>query len=347
MDGNRHVLLTHTMKRLSILIVNFNTCGLLLDCLRSIREYGPQIPHEVIVIDNASTDESVPKLQADFRETILIVNARNVGFAAANNQGLKCATGDYVLLLNSDTKLTDGAVDTLVGFLEKNPEAAAAAPMLLNNDGSWQRSFFRFPSALRTFFHILGISRLVLSYLKSRRFAPFLSRTPGLGLYAADFDLEKPRKVAYVLFACILLRREVLAKVGMLDERLFFYHEDCEFGYRLANAGLAIWWVPSSKVFHLGGGTSRSALRESFRYYYESLLHVFQKHESPATNLALRMAIFFGFMVRAGLTLFGPYKSLQIPSTYGSKPSGCQRAFGWSIDRCSYYSSLAALAWRR
>lgn len=346
MGNAQHIVLKTAAKKLSIIIVSFDTCDLLIDCLRSLRQFGPQIPHEVIVVDNGSADESVARVRVDFPETILLVNARNLGFAAANNQGLKRASGDYVLLLNSDTKLTNGAIDTLVEFLETNPEAAAAAPMLLNDDGSWQRSFFRFPSAWRHFSHIVGISRFLLSFLKSCSLSPSLARIPGLGLYTADFDLEKPRKVAYVLFACILLRREVLAKVGLLDEGLFFYHEDCEFGYRLAHAGLAIYWVPFSKVIHLGGGASRCALRESFKNYYSSLVYVFMKHESRITALTLKLVVFVGFLIRATLTPFGIYKYLEIPSTYARTPADRMKAFASPVARSRYYGSLTLLPWR-
>jgi len=346
MGNEQHIKLKTAAKKLSIIIVSFNACDLLIDCLRSIRQSGLQIPHEVIVVDNASADESVARVRADFPETILLVNARNIGFAAANNQGLRRTSADYVLLLNSDTRVTDGAIDTLVEFLESNPDAAAAAPMLLNDDGSWQRSFFRFPSAWRTFLNILGISRFLLSLLKSSSLPPSLSRIPGLDLYAGDFDLEKPRKVAYVLFACILLRREVLAEVGLLDEGLFFYHEDCEYGYRLAHAGLPIYWVPFSKVIHLGGGTSRGALRESFKNYYTSLVYVFRKHESWITALTVKMLVCLGFLIRAALTPFGIYKYLEIPSTYARTPADRVKAFGSSVAQSRYYGSLTLLPWR-
>jgi hypothetical protein len=335
------------VKKLSIIIVNYNTCELLLDCLRSIVAAGPRIPYDVIVVDNGSKDGSVAAVAAEFPGVMLIANPTNRGFSAANNQALRQSTGDYVLLLNSDAKLTEGTVEDLIQFLEKNPEAAAAGPMLLNEDGTFQRSFFPFPSAGKTFLHILAIDRWVLRILKLRALKSLASRMGALRLYTRDPDERAPQKVAYLLFACILLRRDVLERIGLFDEELFFYHDDCEFGYRLAKAGLGVWWVPSSRVVHVGGGSSRSVPRESFRHFYESLLHVFKKHQFRMANLALRMAIFVGFVARAGFTPLGAYKSLDIPSTYGDDRSRPSQAFGPAWDRLCYYASLAALAWRR
>jgi GT2 family glycosyltransferase len=335
------------MSRLSIIIVNYNTRGLLLDCLRSLRAFPPAGPWEVIVIDNGSSDGSVEAVRAEFPETMLIANPTNCGFSAANNQGLERATGDYLLLLNSDSKVTAGALDGLVEFMEQNPDSAAAAPMLLNSDGTLQRSFFQFPSAGKAFLHILGVSRVLLRLLRRRGFRTLVGHVAGSTLYTQPFDASQPQRVAYVLFACILLRRRTLERIGLLDEGLFFYHEDCEFGYRLAKAGLALWWLPSCKVVHIGGASSDPVASKSFRYYYESLLKVFKKHETWLSRLILRLAIAAGFLFRAAVTSFGAYKRLRIPTTYARTGPSQEPPFASTWGRVCYYSSLAALAWRK
>jgi GT2 family glycosyltransferase len=331
------------MPKLSIIIVNFNTRQLLVGCLRSIYQFAPRVPFDVIVVDNASTDKSVEAIRAEFPGVKLIVNQSNLGFAAANNQGLKQATGDYVMLLNADTKVTEGAIDTLIEFLRDNPDIAAVGPMLLNDDGSFQRSYFQFPNAAKVFVHILGVDQVVERILRWPLFKPLLVRVPILNLYQ-DFSENRAHRVPYILFACILLRREIFDKVGLLDEALFFFHEDCEFGYRLAKKGEAIYWVPFSKVFHLGGGSSRLLTRVAFQQYYRSLLYVFDKHESKVAQLAVRIAIFVGFLIRATLTAFGAYRQLKIPSTYrDSKPTSSQ-AFAALTNRVNFYISMAMLA---
>jgi len=335
------------VKKLSIVIVSYNTRGLLLDCLRSIVAFGPSIPYEVIVVDNGSKDGSVAAVAAEFPGVILIANSDNCGFAAANNQGLRRSTGDYVLVLNSDAKLTAGALEDLIQYLEDNPEAAAAGPMLLNADGSFQRSFFPFPSAGKTLVHILGLDGCILRILRLRPLGGLATAMGVSRLSTPDPGQRVPQKVAYVLFACVMLRRAALEKVGLFDENLFFYHEDCEFGYRLARAGLGVWWVPSSQAVHFGGGSSRSVPRESFRHFYESLLRVFEKHQGRMATLALRVAIFVGFVTRASFTPLGAYRSLHIPSTYEEAGPRPKPAFGPAWDRLCYYGSLAALAWRR
>ena len=124
--------------KLSVIIVNWNNSDLLRECITSVHQ-NTQTPHEVIVVDNGSVDGSVEMVRKDFPKDILIANADNKGFSAANNQGLRAAHGDFFLLLNNDTKVHPGALDNLVGFLEKNGQAGACGPRLLNMDGSIQR----------------------------------------------------------------------------------------------------------------------------------------------------------------------------------------------------------------
>ena len=334
------------MAKLSIIISTRNVEQLVVDCLRSLRRFPPTCVYEVLVVDNASTDGTVTAIKSEFPEVVILLNETDMGFAAANNRGMREARGECVLLLNSDTKLTAGAFDALVGFLDDREDVAAAAPKLLNNDGSLQRSWYQFPSPGKTILHILGVREFLLRILHSTLVKSFSRFLPGLAFYTRELDQQTPRRADYVLFACIVLRRSALEKVGLLDEGLFFYHEDCEYGYRLFKAGLQIWWVPNSKVIHLGGGFSRSAAEESYRHYFESLLHVFSKHESALTALALRGTIFLGFALRAALTPLGFYRGLEIPSTYASRREGAKQDFGSAIDRFRYYTSIAALAWR-
>ncbi len=132
----------------SILIVSWNTREILRDCLRTVYEQTKNVPFEVIVVDNASADGSVEMVRTAFPQAVLRANTTNRGFAAANNQGIEVAQGRYVLLLNSDTLVLDGAIDKMVAFAEERPEAAAVACRVLNRDRTWQPTSFMFPSAL-------------------------------------------------------------------------------------------------------------------------------------------------------------------------------------------------------
>jgi GT2 family glycosyltransferase len=330
------------MSKLSVIIVNYDTCGLVVDCLRSIYQYSLHIPLEVIVVDNASMDNSAEMIRREFPNVTLLINQVNIGFAAANNQGIRTSTGDYILLLNSDTIIREGSIDQLIYFLANNPEISVVAPKLLNEDESFQRSFFQFPNAAKVFLHILEFDQMVSLIFQSPYFKQLISRFPSLAHYGQSFDQTKARQVPYVIFACIMLRREVFQFVGLLDDTIFFYHEDCEFGYRLYKAGKKIYWVPSSQVVHLGGGSSRSVSMMALQNYYRSLLYVFRKHEPLIHCRILQGAILSGFLIRAFLTIFGFYRILEIPTTYKNTENGSREPFAALLVRVKYYLSIAA-----
>jgi len=332
------------MPKVSIIIINYNTCALTTNCLRSIARFAPRIPIEIIVVDNASADNSLTSIPREFPDVRLAVNESNLGFAAANNRGIQMASGHYILLLNSDSLLTEGALNRLLDFMETHQEVAAAAPCLLNEDGSFQRSFFQFPNAAKVFLHILEVGPNWSGFLRSIIFKfPWL-RYHKIGAYLQDSKLTNPLPVPYVLFACILFRREVFSLVGLMDEKMFFYHEDCEFGFRMAKRGLQIWWVPTSRVIHLGGGTSCNAPELALKSYFSSLIYLFRKHKSLNHFWILKITIGLGFFIRSFLTLFGAYSVLEIPSTYKIDVKKKRHSFGNPLRRTKYYFNLALFA---
>ena len=253
---------------LSIIIVNWNTRELLAGCLGSVLRCqtsptadGRPLAAEVIVVDNASTDGSAALARQRFPQVRLIENARNVGFAAANNQALRLGRGRYVVLLNSDTEVHLGALEVLVGFMETHPRAGGCGPRLLNADGSLQASCHPMLTPGREFWRLL-----------------FLDRLWRRATYAqAAWDWQTPRPVEVIKGACLLLRRAALEQVGPLDESYFMYTEEMDLCYRLAQAGWELWWVPQAVVKHYEGASSKQVAEAMYLQLYRSKVQFYRK----------------------------------------------------------------------
>lgn len=228
----------------SVIIVSWNTRDILRDCLESVYTQTRDRSFEVIVIDNASADGSPEMIKRDFPQVRLIENADNRGFAAGNNQGVEVATGRYVLLLNSDTIVLDGAIDKTVAFADRHLRAAVVGCRVLNRDMTWQPSCFMFPSALN-----LAISALCLNKL--------LSHSRLFGRERMTWWDGKDTRVVDVVTGCFMLvRREALQQVGVLDESYFMYGEETDWCYRFRNAEWTVLFFSTAQIVHLGGASS-------------------------------------------------------------------------------------------
>lgn len=221
---------------LSIIIVNYNTKDLLISCIDSILKSNPKVSFEIIVVDNASTDGSSEWLEKVHGGKIRsILHKKNLGFSKANNSGIKKAVGQYLLLLNSDTEVKRGAIDTLVEFAKHTPGTGAVGSKLLNPDGSTQASVFRLPTLART----------IQQY--------WLGKKHLLDKYAPHG--EKPSLVESVVGASMLITPRARKEVGMLEERYFMYFEDLDYCRKLFQAGLKVYYHPESEVYHLHGAS--------------------------------------------------------------------------------------------
>lgn len=228
---------------LSIIIVNYNTKKLSLDCFNSIKKQGSDILWEVIVVDNNSKDgsiESFKKIEKENPNFHLISNNQNFGYAKANNQGIKLAKGKYILLLNSDTIVKKNSLKNLLDFAEKTSDAGIVGSRLFNPDGSLQSSCFHFPT----------IKNAILEYFFNKKgsFCKFAPKG------------EKPVKVDAVVGASFLITPEARKKVGLLDERYWAYFEDIEYCRQVWKKGLKVYYLPSSKIIHHHGSSFEKAL---------------------------------------------------------------------------------------
>jgi GT2 family glycosyltransferase len=243
----------------SVVIVNWNARDYLRDCLRSIAEQTKGCSYEVIVADNNSTDGSQEMLRSEFPEVQAILNAENHGFAGGNNQALKVARGRYLLLLNPDTLILDGAIDTCVEYADerRGERVGVLGCQVWEDEDTIQKTCFRFPSPLNILLTTLGLTR---RYPSSK----FLSRSE-----MQWWDRRDEREVDVVSGMFMLVRREAFEQVGLMDENYFMYGEEADWCYRFWKAGWTCLFTPRARIMHLEGGgksTQRSALVSANMY---------------------------------------------------------------------------------
>jgi len=252
--------------KLTVLIVSWNTCQLLSDCLASVFATVQHRPLEVIVVDNASSDGSPDLIRSQFPQVTLIETGANLGFAAGNNQALKDLIDGYVLLLNPDTVAHEGAIDKLCAVLDAMPEVGAVGAQLLHPDGSLQHSWGRFPLAQREV-PIL------------RKF--FVSDPESFTVSCAGEDLSLLR-VDWAKGACLMIRGEALAQVGILDEAYWLYTEETDWCYRARQAGWEIVGRPDAFVTHVEQASSGQRLGKSFVNFADSRVLFARKYQGSA-----------------------------------------------------------------
>jgi GT2 family glycosyltransferase len=268
----------------SVVVVNWNRQDLLQGCLRSVYENSGRLGVEVFVVDNASTDGGPEMVTVEFPEARLIRNRENLGFSKANNQAIRATLSRYVLLLNNDAYLLPGSLEKMVGFMDSHPEVGALGPRLLNDDGSLQPSTGNFPT--------LGMVALNKLIGKSR----LAARLAG-GFSMQHWSYDRLREVDTVTAACMMIRREALDEVGLLDEDIFMYHEETDLCYRMKKASWKIYFYPDAEAVHLlaKGREERSDYYPRQYLHCQTQLYFYRKHYSKATvglyRLARRTAI--------------------------------------------------------
>lgn len=235
---------------------------------------------QVIVVDNASSDGSVELLREQFPWVVLIENQENIGFARANNQAILLSTGNYMVLLNSDTELQAGALSSLLECISGHPDVGAVGPRMLNPDGTLQNSYGDLPSIWD---EILG----------PYRFDIFTKPWGRVGsMMKPDLGHSLPRDVDRVSFACTMIRRSALEAVGLLDERFQFYSEDYDFFKRLKDSGWRVRFCPTAQVMHHWAGSSKMRSEWALRQLYRSKRLYVAKHFGRRHEAILRIGVF-------------------------------------------------------
>ncbi len=281
---------------LSIIIVSYNTKDLLKECLISIYKNISQIKFEILVIDNNSRDGSPEMVEKKFPKVKLIKNRENKGFAAANNIGIKKSKGKYLLLLNSDTLVSPDSLEEMVKFMDRTPEAGVVGGKLLNPDGSLQ------------------------SFGRGR-------------------SLKQPREreikeVTWVEGSCLMVRREVVNEVGLMDENFFFYSEDMDWCRRIRLARWKIFVLPQAKIIHYGGRSIKRGNSKIISEAYQSGYYYVKKHFGKFAEAIYRNVVLIEILVR--LLIW----ALIYLATLGKRPDFTQRV-------TIYRKAAKANLWRK
>lgn len=271
----------------SIIVVTYNRKDLLEQCLHSLK--GLKVEAETIVVDNASTDGTVEMIRKRFPEVKIIENATNERFARANNAGIRLAGGRHLFLLNNDTEVHPGAIESLCEFLDKNDDVGMVGPQLLNPDGSIQPSCHKFPNLWTHCCDMLALDRLF----------------PKVGMFSstvmAYFDHRTITEVDHVTAAAAMVRSETLQRIGLFDEALSIYYNDLDLSFRLKSAGWKTTFLPVVQVLHYGGQTA-NALKMSWEYFeeqYKNIFYYYRKVYGGPVLLLYKLLLLIGFLPRA------------------------------------------------
>lgn len=258
----------------SIIVVSWNTRDLLRNCLVSIAQQTRQVAFETIVVDNASSDGSANMCELEFPRVKVIANRQNRGFAAANNQGIQLAQGRYILVLNPDTVILDGAIDRCVAYADAHPDVGVVGCQVLERDDQIQPTptCFSFPSPWTLFLTLCGLPRV---FPRSKFWAK-----PELGWW----DRNSERDIDVVTGMFMLVRRKAMQQVGMMDESYFMYAEEADWCYRFYKAGWRRVFFPGAKIVHVdGGGKSTSQVNVRMRVQLQKSMMIYYK-KNVGTN---------------------------------------------------------------
>jgi GT2 family glycosyltransferase len=300
------------MVDVSIIIVNFNTKELIRACIESIYENTKEISYEIIVVDNASSDDSTAMLKRDFTEVKLIESKVNGGFAYANNLGIKKSSGRYVFLLNSDTIIVKDVIEKMIKYMDENDKIGMLGPKLLNKDLTHQTSISGFPTFKREVYHMYKLKNVLkIPFVKSF-FVKFGGKfgSKDVEQYMKNFqNIEEPEEVQVLVGAALLIRRQVIEDIGMLDERYFMYYEEIDFCLQASKANWSRVYYPYVEIIHLIGQSSEKIGAITFYERYRSMILYFRKNFGRSKELHVRINLVIALSFRViGLTFLQIFK---------------------------------------
>lgn len=253
--------------KLSVVIVNYNVEHFLEQCLYSVRKAMQGIDGEIFVVDNNSIDGSNRMVKKKFPEVILIENKENTGFSVANNQAIRIAKGEYILLLNPDTVVEDDTFSSIIEFMDEHPEAGALGVKMVDGSGKFLPESKRgLPTPLTAFYKMFGLSSL---FPHSKRFSKY---------HMGYLDENEIHEVEILAGAFMLLRKTVLDKIGLLDETFFMYGEDIDLSYRVTQAGFKNYYFPKTRIIHYKGESTKKSSVNYVLVFYNAMVIFAKKH---------------------------------------------------------------------
>ncbi|NIO21773.1 MAG: glycosyltransferase [Candidatus Aenigmarchaeota archaeon] len=264
----------------SIIIVNWNTKDYLLQCLESLILETNRCNIEIIVVDNGSTDGSPETVKERFRNVRLIQNRDNLGFAKANNIGIRQSSGRYICLLNSDMKVLEGCIDRMVTYMDQNRSIGVLAPKILNPDMTTRFDCREFPTIWNTFCRALGLHKI---FPRNRFFSDYIMWY---------FPHNSIRSIDYVAGCFLMVRKSAIDEVDLLDENFFMYAEDKDWCKRLREAGWDVVFYPYAEAIHHAGASSARSPNKLLIERLRSNLYYWEKHHSKLAQIT-----FFGLLL--------------------------------------------------
>lgn len=278
--------------KLSVIIVNYNVKYFLEQCLISVFKSLKGIDGEVFVVDNASADGSCQMVKQRFPRVILIENKENFGFSYANNQALRMAKGEFVLLLNPDTVVEEHTFSRCITFMRQYPDAGSMSVKMIDGKGKFLPESKRaMPSPMVSFYKIFGLSRL---FPRSRIFARY---------HLGHLDEDETHQIEILPGAFMFIRREALNKAGLLDESFFMYGEDIDLSYRIINCGYKNYYYPGTTIIHYKGESTKKGSINYVLVFYKAMMIFARKHFSKKNASLYILLIYLAIYFRAGLSI--------------------------------------------
>jgi GT2 family glycosyltransferase len=282
--------------KLSVIIVNYNVKHFLELCLCSVQKAIAEIPAEIIVVDNCSADNSIDYLRPKFPSVQFIANTENLGFAKGCNIGLKLATGKYILFLNPDTFVPEDCFQKCISFLESHADAGALGIKMLDGRGKFLKESKRaFPSPMTSLYKLFGLSGL---FPRSKVFSKY---------HLGHLNENKNHEVDVLAGAFIMVKKEVLEKVGSFDEIFFMYGEDVDLSYRIQKAGYKNYYFAGSCIIHFKGESTRKGTMNYVRMFYNAMSIFVRKHYSGSRAGLFNFLIHIAIWIRAFLSATGHF----------------------------------------
>jgi len=294
---------------LSIIVITHNSSSYIKACLHSVMEAMKGVDHEILIVDNASKDETCRIIEKEFPQVLLIKSEVNLGFAKANNLGLQKAKGEFILLINPDTLWKTGKAREAIGFLRNHPEIGAMGCRLVLEDGSWQRSHGHFPTLLREFKETFYLPKIF-----SRS-----NWAKGVFVYR---DHPEPKPVEWVSCTFLICPRRLIAEAGYLDEEYFMYYEDIDLAKRIREQGKEVYYFPGIEIVHYQRWPSLIDFGES-PYIY------FNKHFGLYYAKILRYILIFKTFLR--FMIFLPMTLIPGKTIFGEKAKSYYRTFKFHL----------------